>query len=106
MGREEDAMSRSIPSASPRSLYNRSNKKRITDGTSVHALEMAMSQYLNSTGAGDYDLPVLTGEKLVESKRRNVPNYSIRHKTKLSWCPERAVNFQGLCSPPSTKYAN
>lgn len=69
-----DVLSQSIGS-SPRSMQYRS--KRMTDGTSIHALEMAMSQYLNSTGAGDYDLPVLTGEKMVESKRRNVPTYSI-----------------------------
>ena len=65
-----------------------------------------MGQYLNGTGAGDYDLPVMTGVNLIESKRRNVPTYSIQHKTKLSWFPNRKANFQGLCSPPSTKYAN
>mgnify|MGYP006100017025 CR=1 FL=1 len=26
-------------------------------GTSEHAIEVAMSQYLNPTGSGDYDLP-------------------------------------------------
>jgi hypothetical protein len=31
--------------------------KRITDATSPHAIDVAMSQYLNNTGAGDYDLP-------------------------------------------------
>lgn len=99
----DDVTARSIPS-SPRG--NHHQPRRITDGTSVHALELAMSQYLNGTGAGDYEVPVLTGGKTVESKRRNIPSYSIQHKNKLSWFPERKVNFQGLCSPPSTKYAN
>jgi hypothetical protein len=31
--------------------------KRITDGTSEQAIEVAMNKYLNGTGAGDYDLP-------------------------------------------------
>jgi hypothetical protein len=31
----------------------------------------AMGTYLNTTGAADYNLPILTGEKLVVSNKRN-----------------------------------
>ena len=30
-----------------------------------------MSTYLNKTGAGDYNLPKMTGEKIIEATRRN-----------------------------------
>jgi hypothetical protein len=42
-------------------------KRRITDGTSEKELMKAMSTFLNQTGAGDYNLPVLTGENIVVS---------------------------------------
>jgi len=42
-------------------------KRRITDGTSEKELMKAMSTFLNKTGAGDYNLPVLTGENIVVS---------------------------------------
>ena len=51
-------------------------QKRLTDGTSVKAIEKAMASYLNSTGAGDYDMPKLTGEKISISNKRNPPNWS------------------------------
>lgn len=64
-------------------------------GTSKHANEVALSQYLNPTGAGDYDLPKLTGGhfNISDSKNKNNPNYTMRRKDKLSWFPERVVNF-------------
>ena len=39
--------------------------KRLTDGTNPKELVKAMSTFMNEVGAGDYDLPVLTGEKVV-----------------------------------------
>jgi hypothetical protein len=53
----------------------------------------AMQTYLNRTGAGDYNLPKLTGEKIVEANRRNQPNWSFKERTKLSWFPGRNVDF-------------
>ena len=41
-----------------------SSKRRIAGGTSERAVAKAMSTYLNSTGAGDYNLPHMTGQKL------------------------------------------
>ena len=46
-------------------------KRRITDGTSEKELMKAMSTFLNKTGAGDYNLPVLTGENIVLSQKKN-----------------------------------
>jgi len=31
----------------------------------------AMSTYLNRPGAADYNLPKMTGEKIIEANRRN-----------------------------------
>jgi hypothetical protein len=42
-------------------------KRRITDATSEKELMKAMSTFLNRTGAGDYNLPKLTGEKVISS---------------------------------------
>lgn len=53
----------------------------------------AMSTFLNQTGAGDYNMPKLTGEKLIQSGKVNVPNWSLKDRTKLSWFPGRNVDF-------------
>ena len=65
-----------------------------------------MATYLNKTGAGDYNLPKLTGEKIIEANRRNQPNWSFKERTKLSWFPGRNVDFQASSSPPATKYSH
>jgi hypothetical protein len=80
-------------------------KKRMTDGTSNIEINKAMATYLNRTGAGDYNLPKLTGEKIVESNRKNLPSYSFKEKTKLSWFPGRNVDFQASSSPPPNIYS-
>lgn len=49
----------------------RAPRKRIQDGTSTKEIQKAMMTYLNKTGAGDYNLPKLTGEKIIEANRRN-----------------------------------
>jgi hypothetical protein len=49
----------------------RAPKKRMNDGTSSKEIQKAMATYLNKTGAGDYNLPKLTGEKIIEGNRRN-----------------------------------
>ncbi len=46
-------------------------KRRMTDGTSNRELYKAMSSFLNMTGAGDYELPKLTGAKIMEAGRKN-----------------------------------
>jgi hypothetical protein len=81
------------------------NKRRQTDGTSQKELLKAMSTFLNVTGAGDYDLPILTGGKIVEANRRNQPNWSFKSRTKLSWFPGRDVDFAAMSSPPATTYS-
>ena len=43
------------------------HKRRIVDGTSEKELMKAMSTFLNVTGAGDYNLQKLTGEKIIVS---------------------------------------
>ena len=63
------------------------------DRTSQKELMKAMSTYLNRTGAADYNLPRMTGEKIIEANRRNQPNWSFKSRTKLSWFPERFVDF-------------
>jgi len=37
--------------------------KRVSHGTSHKELVKALDRYLNSTGAGDYEMPDLTGLK-------------------------------------------
>jgi len=80
-------------------------KRRITDGTSEKELMKAMSTFLNKTGAGDYNLPVLTGENIVVSNKKNQPNWSLKDRTKLSWFAGRDVDFRGCYSPPATVYS-
>lgn len=59
----------------------------------------AMGTFLNKTGAGDYNLPQMTGAKIIEGTRKNQPNWSLRSRTKLSWFPGRNVDFAGSSSP-------
>ena len=65
----------------------------------------AMSTYLNQTGAGDYDLPNLTGEKICIAGKKTNPNWTFQSRTKLAWFPERKVDFCGGSSPPVTRYS-
>ena len=46
-------------------------KLSMRDRTSQKELMKAMSTYLNRTGAADYNLPKMTGEKIIEANRRN-----------------------------------
>jgi hypothetical protein len=75
------------------------------DGTTEKELDKALRTYLNTTGAGDYEARKLIGEKVVESGKKNAPNFSFAAKTKMSWFPEHHVDFVGKTSPPSTKYS-
>lgn len=68
-------------------------KRRIFDGTSEKELMKAMSTYLNQTGAGDYNLPNLIGDKIPISGKKTNPNWSFQSRTKLAWFPERHVDF-------------
>lgn len=63
-----------------------------------------MSSYLNKNGPGDYNLPVLIGDNIVDSCKKTNPKWTFQSRNKLSWFPERAANFQGITSPPSTTY--
>ena len=49
--------------------------RRMTDGTNPRELLKAMSTYLNETGAGDYNLPSLLGERIVDAKKVNYPSW-------------------------------
>ena len=53
-----------------------STKRRIFDGTSEKELMKAMSTYLNKTGAGDYNMPNLIGEKIHIAGKKTNPNWS------------------------------
>jgi len=65
-----------------------------------------MTTFLNATGAGDYSLPVMTGEKQQSiSSKRNAAEYSFKIKHKKTWFPHLHVDFQGSSSPPVTKYS-
>ena len=83
----------------------RSTKRRMFDGTSEKELMKAMSTYLNQTGAGDYNLPNLIGDKIHVAGKVTNPNWSFQSRTNLSWFPERHVDFQGRSSPPVTSYS-
>lgn len=50
-----------------RNGHRKFGKKRMNDGTSNKEIVKAMQTYLNRTGAGDYNLPKLTGEKIIEA---------------------------------------
>lgn len=69
------------------------HKRRIVDGTSEKELMKAMSTFLNRTGAGDYNLPNLTGERISVAGKGNQPSWSLKDRTKLSWFPQRYVDF-------------
>jgi hypothetical protein len=64
-----------------------STKRRIFDGTSERELMKAMSTYLNQTGAGDYNLPTLIGDKIAVSTKKTNPNWSFQSRTALAWFP-------------------
>ena len=53
-----------------------SDSRRINDGTNPRELLKAMSTYLNETGAGDYNLPALLGEKITQSNKKTNPNWT------------------------------
>lgn len=67
------------------SLIASTDSKRIIDGTNPKELLKAMSTYLNETGAGDYNLPVLLGEKIADSNKKTNPNWSFQSRNKLGW---------------------
>ena len=79
--------------------------RRITDGTSDKELYKAMSTYMNRAGAADYNLPKMTGERIVLSNKKNQPTWRLHARTKLSWFPGRDVEFKGSSSPPATSYS-
>ena len=66
---------------------------RITDGTSERELIKAMGTFLNRTGAADYNLPSMIGERLMDASKNNFPSWNLHSKTKLSWFPGRDVDF-------------
>ena len=96
-----------IAVADSRTNFNKTHfaKRRMTDGTSQIELHKALSTFLNRTGAGDYELPQLTGGKIVEGNRKNDPKWSFKKRTKMTWFPGRDVEFQASSSPPATKYS-
>ena len=56
----------------------RESKRRINDATSEKELFKALTTYLNKTGAGDYNLPRLTGAKIMLSNKTNLPSFGMR----------------------------
>ena len=64
-----------------------------------------MGTYLNSTGAADYNLPRLIGNKIIDSKKKNTPSWNLHSRTALSWFKGRDVDFLASSSPPATLYS-
>ena len=67
-------------------------------------MEKALKTYLNGTGVGDYELAKSLGDKMVESSKVNLPNWSLKGRVKMGWFPQRNTDFMGQSSPPPTKY--
>jgi hypothetical protein len=55
----------------------RYSKMRITDGTSERELIKAMGTFLNRTGAADYNLPSMIGERLMDASKKNFPSWNL-----------------------------
>ena len=55
----------------------RYSKMRITDGTSERELIKAMGTFLNRTGAADYNLPNMIGERLMDASKKNFPSWNL-----------------------------
>mmetsp|Transcript_5660 Transcript_5660/g.9738 ORF Transcript_5660/g.9738 Transcript_5660/m.9738 type:complete len:244 (-) Transcript_5660:250-981(-) len=81
-----------------------STKSKLFSGTSDKEIMKAMNSYLNQTGAGDYNLPNLIGDRVSDSTKKNNPNWSLYSRTQLSWFPDRHVDFVGKTSPAVTSY--
>lgn len=64
-----------------------------------------MSTFLNKTSAADYNLPKMTGSKIMVSNKKNQPSWNLHSKTKISWFPGRDIEFKGKNSPPPTNYS-
>jgi hypothetical protein len=86
------------------SLIASADSKRIIDGTNPKELLKAMSTYLNETGAGDYNLPVLLGEKIADSNKKTNPNWSFQSRNKLGWYRSNVPYYLSSQSPPPNRY--
>lgn len=78
--------------------------RNIKDATSDKELYKAMNTYLNKTGAADYNLPKMTGEKIMVSNKKNGPSWNFHDHVKLTWFPGREVAFASSSSPRPNKY--
>lgn len=76
---------------------NVSEKRRMTDGTGTKELIKALSTYLNQTGAGDYNLPRLIGDRVTQSTKKTSPAWSFQSRNKLGWyvCYHNNNHFLG-----------
>ncbi len=52
-----------------------------------------MGTFLNRTGAADYNLPSMIGERLMDASKKNFPSWNLHSRTRLSWFPGRDVDF-------------
>jgi|TARA_B110000305_G_C19347140_1_gene592326 hypothetical protein len=104
-GNQSNMRSGYINTSEAGDFANHGGVRRIHDGTSEKELSKALSTYLNKTGAGDYNMPRLIGEKVHASNTRNQPNWSFQSRTKLAWFPGRNVDFQASSSPKATQYS-
>ena len=52
-----------------------------------------MGTFLNRTGAADYNLPNMIGERLIDASKKNFPSWNLQSRTRLSWFPGRDVDF-------------
>lgn len=86
------------------SFFVSTDEKRINDGTMPKELLKAMSTYLNETGAGDYNLPVLLGEKIAQSNKKTYPNWSFQSRNKVGWYKANNNHYLSTQSPPPNRY--
>ena len=68
-------------------------------------VEHALSTYLNTTGPCEYNLPSGIGINQIEGTKKTAPMASFHQRTKLSYHPECAKEFQGKDAPPMTSYS-
>lgn len=63
-----------------------------------------MSTYLNETGAGDYNLPILLGEPIAQSNKKTNPEWSFQGRNKLGWYKANNNHYLATQSPPPNRY--
>ena len=51
----------------------------------LEQLVRATNTYMNEVGPGEYDLPVLIGERIAEQNKRSMPEWTFQSRNKVGW---------------------